>query len=77
MENENKKLTPLKFLTDSMEMSWGTVEYRLADLGFVDSMAGEGWLGGKITKKSASQQMDGRVLQCSVYQALTHNSRRP
>lgn len=46
MENENKKLTPLKFLTDSMEMPWGTVEYRLADLGFVDSMAGEGWLGG-------------------------------
>ncbi|MBR6305371.1 MAG: hypothetical protein IKR38_01140 [Bacteroidales bacterium] len=47
MDNENnKKLTPIKFLPDSMEMPWGTVEYRLADLGFVDSMASEGWLGG-------------------------------
>ena len=47
MENEsNKKLTPIKFLPDTIEMPWGTVEYRLADLGFVDSMASEGWLGG-------------------------------
>ena len=45
MEND-KKLSPLKFLPDSMEMPWGTVEYRLADLGFVDSMASEGHLGG-------------------------------
>lgn len=45
MEND-KKLSPLKFLPDSMEMPWGTVEYRLADLGFVDSMASEGYLGG-------------------------------
>ena len=43
---QNKKLPPLKFLTDSMEMPWGRLEYRLADLGFVDSMAAEGWLGG-------------------------------
>ena len=41
-----KKLTPLKFLPDSMDMPWGTVEYRIADLGFVDSMASEGYLGG-------------------------------
>ena len=46
MENENKKLPPLKFLPDKAEMPWGTVEYRLADLGFVDSMVSEGWLGG-------------------------------
>ena len=38
MENENKKLPPLKFLPDRTEMPWGTVEYRLADLGFIDSM---------------------------------------
>ena len=29
-----------------LEFPWGSVEYRLADLGFVDSMASEGWLGG-------------------------------
>ena len=46
METENKKLTPMKFLPDRQTMPWGTVEYRLADLGFVDSMASEGWLGG-------------------------------
>lgn len=46
MENENKKLTPMRFLSDPMEMPWGTVEYKLADLGFVDSMACEGWLKG-------------------------------
>jgi len=46
MENENKKLTPMRFLSDKMEMPWGSVEYKVADLGFVDSMASEGWLKG-------------------------------
>lgn len=43
---EEKKLTPLRFLPDVREFPWGQAEYRLADLGFVDSMASEGWLGG-------------------------------
>lgn len=43
---EEKKLSPLRFLPDVLEFPWGSVEYRLADLGFVDSMASEGWLGG-------------------------------
>ena len=43
---ENKKLSPLKFLPDTAEMPWGKVEYMLADLGFVDSVAIEGWLKG-------------------------------
>ena len=46
MENENKKLTPLKFLTDAAEMPWGRLEYKLADLGVIDSVACEGWLKG-------------------------------
>lgn len=46
MENENKKLTPMRFLSERKEMPWGTVEYKLADLGFIDSMASEGWLKG-------------------------------
>ena len=46
MENENKKLTPLKFLPETVQMPWGSVEYKLADLGFVDSTASEGWLKG-------------------------------
>ena len=36
----------MKFLPDRQEMPWGTVEYMLADLGFVDSVAIEGWLKG-------------------------------
>lgn len=43
---ENKKLTPMKFLPEKQEMPWGTMEYKLADLGFVDSLSSEGWLGG-------------------------------
>ncbi len=46
MDSESKKLTPIKFLADKQEMPWGTIEYKIADLGFVDSMASEGWLGG-------------------------------
>ncbi len=40
------KLTPLKFLPDAAEMPWGRVEYKLADLGVIDSVACEGWLKG-------------------------------
>ena len=44
--SDNMKLTPLKFLPDIVDMPWGTVEYMIADLGFVDSMASEGSLKG-------------------------------
>jgi mannose-6-phosphate isomerase len=40
------KLTPLKFLPDAAEMPWGRLEYKLADLGVIDSVACEGWLKG-------------------------------
>ena len=46
MATETQKLTPLKFLPDVQELPWGTVEYALADLGFIDSLASEGWLSG-------------------------------
>lgn len=46
MNDQNKSITPMKFLPDAQEMPWGTLEYKLADLGFVDSMACEGWLKG-------------------------------
>ena len=36
----------MKFLPEEAGMPWGTVEYLLADLGFVDSVACEGWLKG-------------------------------
>ncbi len=43
---ENKKLSPMKFLTKTEEMPWGTLQYKLADIGFEDSLATEGWLAG-------------------------------
>ena len=46
MDSENKRLTPIKFLPDKQDTPWGSIEYKLADLGFIDSMASEGWLGG-------------------------------
>lgn len=46
MDSENKRLTPIKFLPDRQDTPWGSIEYTLADLGFIDSMASEGWLGG-------------------------------
>ena len=46
MEEEKKRLTPMKFLPDEREMPWGTLEYKFADLGFIDSLASEGWLKG-------------------------------
>ena len=36
----------MKFLPDGQDMPWGHVDYMLADLGFVDSVAVEGWLKG-------------------------------
>lgn len=46
MDNNEKKLYPVTFLEDSSEVSWGTVSYQIADLGFVDSMISGGWFGG-------------------------------
>ena len=46
MDNENKKLTPMKFVPQVQEMPWGVAEYKLADLGFVDSLSCDGWLKG-------------------------------
>ena len=46
MDNNEKKLYPIKFLEDGSEVPWGTVNYQIADLGFVDSMVAEGWFGG-------------------------------
>ena len=43
---EEKKLTPMRFRPERVERKWGVVEYRLADLGYLDSVARDGWLAG-------------------------------
>ena len=43
---DEKKLTPMRFQPEQVERKWGLVEYRIADLGYIDSVALDGWLGG-------------------------------
>ena len=43
---EEKKLTLMRFQPEQVERKWGLVEYRIADLGYIDSVAVDGWLSG-------------------------------
>ncbi|MBQ9192916.1 MAG: hypothetical protein IJ156_04275 [Bacteroidales bacterium] len=43
---EEKRLTPMRFQPERVERKWGVVEYRIADLGYIDSVALDGWLQG-------------------------------
>ena len=43
---DEKKLTPMRFGPERVERKWGFVEYRIADLGYIDSVAIDGWLSG-------------------------------
>ena len=43
---EEKKLTPMRFQPERVERKWGLAEYRIADLGYIDSVAVDGWLSG-------------------------------
>ena len=36
----------MRFQPEQVERKWGMVEYRIADLGYIDSVALDGWLGG-------------------------------
>ena len=41
-----KRLTPMRFAPERVERNWGLAEYRIADLGYIDSVALDGWLAG-------------------------------
>lgn len=43
---EEKKLTPMRFRPERVDRKWGYAEYCLADLGYIDSVARDGWLAG-------------------------------
>ena len=43
---DEKKLTPMRFQPEKVERKWGVAEYRIADLGYIDSVALDGWLSG-------------------------------
>lgn len=46
MSEEEKPLYPFHFIDEGEDLPWGHVSYKLADLGFKDSMVESGWLGG-------------------------------
>lgn len=46
MEEDNRKLYPLRFVDEGADVPWGHVCYQIADLGFKDSMVDNGWFGG-------------------------------
>ena len=58
---QEKKLPPLRFLSQRVERPWGSVDYDLADLGFIDSVAGSGPLGGNTLSELMETYLDRLV----------------
>lgn len=63
---EEKKLYPFKFCALQDEYIWGTDEFKLADLGYRDSLIREGWLAGNAVSEVMDTYMD-RVVGDNVY----------
>ena len=65
MEQE-KKLYPLRFCGLEDKYSWGTEEFRIADLGYRDSLVHDGWLAGNSIGEIMDMYMD-RVVGENVF----------
>lgn len=63
---EEKKLYPFKFCTLQDEYIWGSDEFKLADLGYRDSLIREGWLAGNALSEVMDTYLD-RVVGDNVY----------
>ena len=48
----------MKFLDNSSQTPWGRVSYKIADLGFVNSMVAEGWFGGNTLEELMGTYME-------------------
>lgn len=55
---EEKKLYPLRLCPIIDEYSWGTEEFKLADLGYKDSLVAEGWLAANTLGEVMDMYMD-------------------
>ena len=64
---EEKKLYPLRFCTLLDEYCWGSDEFKIADLGYRDSLVRDGWLAGNAVSEVMDNYMD-RVVGDNVYQ---------
>ena len=63
---EEKKLYPFRFCTLKDDYSWGSEEFKLADLGYRDSLVREGWLAGNAISEVMDMYMD-RVVGEDVF----------
>lgn len=63
---EEKKLYPFKFCTLQDDYSWGSEEFKLADLGYRDSLVREGWLAGNSISEVMDTYID-RVVGDKIY----------
>ena len=64
---EEKKLYPFKFCTLQDDYPWGSEEFKLADLGYRDSLIREGWLAGNSVAELMDTYLD-RVVGDNVYE---------
>lgn len=58
---EERKLYPMKFCAIQDDYSWGCEIFRLADLGYRDSLVKEGWLAGNAIGELMDMYMDQLV----------------
>jgi len=58
IEDENKRLYPLRFIDEGEDTAWGHVSYHVADLGFKDSMVSEGWFAGNTISELMGTYME-------------------
>ena len=63
---EEKKLYPFKFCALQDDYPWGSEEFKLADLGYRDSLVREGWLAGNSIGEVMDTYLD-RVVGEEVY----------
>ncbi len=64
---EEKKLYPFRFCTLQDDYPWGSEEFKLADLGYRDSLVREGWLAGNSIAEVMDTYLD-RVVGDNVYE---------
>ncbi len=67
MDENNRKLYPLRFVEEGADVPWGHVCYQIADLGFKDSMIDNGWFGGNTLSELMGTYLE-RVVGDDVFE---------
>ncbi len=67
MDDNNRKLYPLRFVDECADVPWGHVSYQIADLGFKDSMIDNGWFGGNTLSELMGTYLE-RVVGDDVFE---------